>query len=113
MAGTKEHPKVLRREQIYRPWTLRFIPEGDEVPRILIHLLSRIFHRQASRLQTNKVSSHDCHVGFHVSSTIEVLHHRRLISLPVCDVISVTIHSQLERLVRLTYILKATPPARN
>ena len=71
----------------------------------------------------NKVNSHDCHVGFCVNSAVKVLHHRRLITLLVCDAVSVTIllvllshtlertsettiHSQVERLTRLTYILK-------
>ena len=45
-------------------------------------------------------------------SAIEVLYHRRIFTPPICDVILENFHSHMERLTRLTYILKATPPAR-
>ena len=38
--------------RLHRLLTRRFIPKGNDVFRVLIHLLSRIFHRQGSRLCT-------------------------------------------------------------
>ena len=54
--GGTEHPRVSGREQIYRPSTLRFILEGDKVSRVLIHLLSLIFHKHASRLRASSTA---------------------------------------------------------
>ena len=51
MADANEgHEGIPRHEgrRIYRLSTLRFIPKGDEVPKVLIHLLSHIFRRHAS-----------------------------------------------------------------
>ena len=56
MAGAQKHPKVLRRGQVYRLSTLRFIHERDQVPRVLIHLLSQIFRRHALRLRTRSIA---------------------------------------------------------
>ena len=51
--GVQEYTEVHRwyRSRLHRESTLRFIPKGCEVPRVLIHLLSRIFRRQWSRLR--------------------------------------------------------------
>ena len=54
--GGMKHPRVSWREQVYKPSTLRFIPKTNEVPRVLIHLLSLIFHRHASRLRANSMA---------------------------------------------------------
>ena len=40
-----EHPRVSGRNQVYRPLTLRFILKRNQVLRVLIHLLSLIFHK--------------------------------------------------------------------
>ena len=51
-----QHQRVSRKGQVYRPSTLRFIPKGNEVPRVLIHQLSLIFCRHASRLRANSMA---------------------------------------------------------
>ena len=109
MVGAQKHPTVSKRVQVYRPSTLRFIPRGDEVPRVLIHLLFLIFRRHASWLQSNSIAmtampNSSCVPLFKCSAAGDF-------SPLMCDVISVTINSHMKRLTRLAYILKATTPS--
>ena len=46
----------MKEGRIYRLSTLRFIPKGDKVSKVLIHLLSRIFHRHASQSQASLIT---------------------------------------------------------
>ena len=41
--------------RLHRLSTLKFIPEGNEVARVLIHLIARTFHRQESWLYISSV----------------------------------------------------------
>ena len=52
------HEDIPKHEggRIYKLSTLRFITKGDEVPKVLIHLLSCIFCRHASRLRENSIT---------------------------------------------------------
>ena len=97
--------------RIYTLSTLRFIPKGDEVPKVLIHLLSHIFRRHASRLQASSITMTD--TSDSMCSAVEMCCHRRFFSPPMCDIVSVTIDSHMEWLTHLAYILKATPPTCN
>ena len=49
---------IPRHEQgrMYRLLTLRFLPKRDQVPKVLIHLFSHIFHRHASLLQASSIT---------------------------------------------------------
>ena len=54
--GAKRIPGCSEMRRYHRLSTLRFIPEGDEVPRVLIHLLSRILRKHASRLRASSIT---------------------------------------------------------
>ena len=55
----KGHENIQRYSEegrFYRLSTQRFIPTGDEVPRVLIHLPSCVFRRHASRLRASSIT---------------------------------------------------------
>ena len=95
--GTKTS-KVSRREEFYKLLALRFIPRGNEVSRVLIHLLSLIFSRLVSRLWANPIAM----IAMSESS---VLWCAMPYWWPLILIWRVVTH--------LTYMLKATPPSRD
>ena len=59
MVDTNEgHEDIMKNEggRIYKQWSLRFIPKGDEVPKVLINLLSRIFRRHVLLLRASSIT---------------------------------------------------------
>ena len=55
------HKDIPRHDggRIYRLSTLRFIPRGDKVPKVLIHLLSRTLRSHASWLRASSITMTD------------------------------------------------------
>ena len=90
--------------------TLRLIPEGYEVPRVLIHLLFWIFHRHGSRLRIwsitmTAMSANECASPLKCCATGD--------SSVLRCVMSYRIYPAVYWLSRLPYVLLTTPPAFN
>ena len=102
----------IKRVQVYRPSSLRFTPRGNEVPRVPIHLFSLIYCKHASRLRANSIWPWLPCLILRVFRYWSVLPKESLQSSDVQCRIG-DIHSHMDRLTHLTYILKATSPTRN
>ena len=98
----------MRGSKLHRLLTLRFIPEGCVVPRVLIHLLSLIFRRQGSWFQSwtitmTLMSAWECATPMKCSATGD-----SLVLLCMRNVVSLTINSTVEFLFCIAYVLLAT-----
>ena len=57
--GAHDVPEVLKGGRFHRLSSLRFIPRGNDVPRVLIHRLSLILCRQESWLLVHSITMMD------------------------------------------------------